>query len=198
MSLYASQLVGPGGRVLAFEPHPVRAASLALGIAINHCTNISLFNVGLGAEAGPRPLYTNRVSPSLVAATAVGGDNPSVIVKMQSLQSVLEAEHIGEVRMMKIDVEGFELEVLRGGQALLKSDRAPIICMEHEMYKNSVANLEFLKSLNDYRFYNLRRRKGRNSKLFHVPNAEEVRRRDNVFCFLPGHLAQLKDSGLFE
>lgn len=198
MSLYASELVGPHGHVLSIEPHPVRSASLALAVAINQRTNISVVPTGLGTEAGPRRLYTDRVSPSMVAVPAAEGQAPFVIAEVQSLDSLLQARQLQEVRMMKIDVEGFELEVLRGGQALLKSDLAPMLCMEHEMYANSLANLEFLKSINDYRFYNLRRRKGRSSKLFHVQNPAEVRRRDNVFCFLPGHVAELRDSGLFE
>lgn len=198
MSLHASGLVGPDGRVLAFEPHPVRGASLRLAIAINERNNITVFHSGLASEPGPQRLYTERVSPSMISTPSAENGNSFVDVEVLTLDSALKNEQVGSVRMMKIDVEGFELEVLRGGQTLLKSKDAPILCMEHEMYENSLANLEFLASVNDYRFYNLRKRKGRMSKLFHVRTPSDVRRRDNVFCFLPGHIAELGECGLFE
>jgi FkbM family methyltransferase len=196
MTFHASRLVADEGRVLAFEPHPERFASLKGGLDLNNVRNVVAYEGGLGSTNERRSLYTARASPSLVATA--DDHYESAAVDVMTLDQVLNDENVSVVRMMKIDVEGFELPVLEGARDLMTSPHAPIVCMEHDRHgEDPLKPLEFLRSANDYRFFNLRRRKSHVSGLVEVKRLEDVRIRDNVFCFLPAHLDSLKGSPLF-
>lgn len=198
MTLHASRLVQPGGRVLAFEPHPARLASLLDGITINHAQNVVVYGCGLGEEEGAVTLYTDRVSPSMLSNAASESTKHRVSVKVMVCDQILEAEGVDQVRMMKLDVEGYELNVLRGARRLLSTASAPIVCIEHTFNDaDPKAPFHFLRSLNDYRFFCLASGKGRESRLVELGAIEELKRSDNVFGFLPSHLDELEGGGLF-
>jgi FkbM family methyltransferase len=197
MTLLASDLVGPEGRVLAFEPHPARFAGLAEGIRVNARRNVVAWEAALGeADGAELKLYTARVSPSLVQSAAV--EERHARVHSLRLDSTLSAEGVARVRMLKVDVEGFEATVLRGAGDLLRREQAPIVCLEHSTHGvDPMEPLRWLASVNEYRFFNLSRTKDCVSRLREVVDLARVRGNDNVFALLPSHVVELACSALF-
>ena len=194
MSLLASHLVGQRGRVLAFEPYAVRHRDLLNSIALNGCTNIVPFNAGLGRDDGKILLFKDRGSPSMVPLDV---DEAADLVALRGLDLVLEEEGVDVVRMLKVDVEGFEADVLIGATALLSSRQAPILCIEHGVYERLGTDaLSVVRNANDYRFYALVRSKKHVSRLRRVKDRRNLRDGDNVFCLLPRHLEELSHSAV--
>jgi FkbM family methyltransferase len=108
---------GPSGRVFAFEPDPVNADVVALHAALNGVSDrITLVRAAVGARAGEAFFQANRGSESALASDGMAG---AIRVRMVTLDELFAT---GRVDLVKIDVEGFEEQVLRGGRALL-SDR---------------------------------------------------------------------------
>jgi FkbM family methyltransferase len=191
MSLYASQLVGMTGKIHAFEPTKKSYDIFYESVALNRFTNISVHKMGLGNENRMIPIYTNRACPSMLE---LNDKDPHEIVEIDRLDDVLAKEAISEVRMMKIDVEGFELEVLKGSAKLLAGKNAPIVCIEYMegLVKNKGDNaFSYLRKINNYRFYQLSQGKNLISKLIPVENMSEFKNDDNIFCFLDSHIASL-------
>ena len=98
------------------------------------------------------------------------------------------------VKFLKIDVEGFELEVLEGAKNLLSSSNAPIICVEYFIErekdeKNTIYN--FIKMINDYSFYQLCKTSHTISKLKPVSHSKDLNPHDNLYCFTNLHLEQI-------
>lgn len=200
MSLYAAALVGETGRVVAIEPHPGRFASLVDAIALNRRRNVVACRVALGEEqADGKKLFCHRPSPSLVAGAGEGGDEgPFALVSTVRLDELLASEGLHAMRMIKIDVEGFEAQVLRGAGALITGDDAPIVCLEYAgLGADAMAALRHLQASNAYRYFNLRGGKARASALVEVPAPEQLRLGDNAFCLLDRHVDELAASGLF-
>lgn len=111
-----SALVGPLGRVHAFEPNPKMQIYIEEGIKRNHLANVVLHRFALGAQPCEMKLsipQTNAGAASLVTARQIT-DSADVVVPVRTLSSVLSDEGIGHIRLIKIDVEGFEPEVLAG------------------------------------------------------------------------------------
>jgi len=193
MSLLASKIVGSTGRVLAFEPHTGRYSDLLNSIVKNNCKNITAFNVGLGMKNGEIRLYKDRCSPSMVKKK---DDEPFEIVKIMTLDTVLTNEGIHNVHMIKIDVEGFELAVLKGANHLFKSLNAPIICIEysnlHPLKNEKILDTyNYILSINNYKIYKLKKVKEYPSRLIKITNIADLPCHDNLFCFLPTHLNKL-------
>lgn len=113
-----------GMRVLAFEPQPEMYRLLVEHVRINGVEDrVRTFNVALGDVAGHGTLTWPAESNSGGARLQVD-DGGSVLI------STLD-EHVGAetVDLIKVDVEGFELEVLKGGRRAIDRDK-PLIYAE--------------------------------------------------------------------
>ena len=131
VTLAMAKFVGPTGRVHAFEPNPSMQKLLGQSIARSY-RNVTLHNFALGAEDAMLELH---VPPSNVGAGSfVNHRNTSNagIVKCQvrKLSDIAESEGINEIRLIKIDVEGFENEVLIGANSVLSELRPDAIILE--------------------------------------------------------------------
>jgi len=174
MTFHAARCVGPSGRVLAFEPARERYDDLVAGAAINRLDNVQPFCMGLADESGDRVLYL-RGSPSMADQTRTAH---TARVPVRRLDDMLADHRVDRVRFVKIDVEGFEAEVLLGAKRLLASSRPPIICYEHGVHAHSRSVPEILPA--DYALFQLSGSAHRPSKLVEV--TPHRLRADNVFA----------------
>ncbi|MDO8864175.1 FkbM family methyltransferase [Haliea sp. E1-2-M8] len=106
-----AEVVGPSGSVVAFEPFPVTAARLRGNI--ESFGNCQLLDVALGAEAG---IVMMEVGEDDIGATnrIVGISSQGVEVTVATGDEILVDRALGIPNVLKIDTEGFELDVLRG------------------------------------------------------------------------------------
>ena len=143
-----SRLVGPQGAVIAFEPQRAVFQTLCANIALNSCANVHAFQAAVGAEPGeitvpylPPNQTANFGGLSLLGATQ--GER----VPLRKLDDLgLSACHF-----MKIDVEGMEVEALRGGANLVAQHR-PTLYAENDRKERSAELISLLLSWN-YRLY---------------------------------------------
>jgi FkbM family methyltransferase len=157
LSLYFFHLIGEEGHVYSFEPSAANLAYARHNLAGK--TGITLVEKGLGKESGTLQLYVDDVT----------GQNTSfvpdylerfpkddvhcmhVTVSQEAVEVVTLDGFLAERQIqpdfIKIDVEGFEHEVLQGGLESLKSYR-PALMIELQMNREDV--LQLLQSL-EYR-----------------------------------------------
>ena len=134
-SVLAAKCVGEKGRVRSFEPSPRERKYLKQNLGINHCHNVTVESFALGSSTGQTELFLvegdkdgcNSLRPPSVEVTS-----QKVPVEMQTLDEYLQKQKIEKVDFIKLDVEGGELEVLRGATRLLQSAERPIILVEVE------------------------------------------------------------------
>lgn len=112
----ASRQVGTGGAVIAFEPYPSNAAALRGNLALNNGQNVRLVEMALGSEPGELSLAAARDSGSITALD--WGHGQRTTARMTTLDEV--AAEVPAIALLKMDVEGWEAHVLRGGSATLK------------------------------------------------------------------------------
>jgi FkbM family methyltransferase len=109
-----ARLVGPTGRVLAFEPNPHAFELLLATRERNGFANVDAYPLALGAFDGELPLTIppgNLGSASLVPDDDAG---EAIGVSVRRLADVLEEASVSAIRLAKLDVEGYEPEVLAG------------------------------------------------------------------------------------
>jgi FkbM family methyltransferase len=125
-SMLAARRVGPNGRVHAFEPTPRVAAKIERNAQLNGFGNIIINQVALSSDLGMVTFYTHeeddRNSMGAVSETKIS-------VSATTLDLYVQNAAVGKVHAMKIDVEGAEVHVLRGGEKLLAGEAAPDVIL---------------------------------------------------------------------
>jgi FkbM family methyltransferase len=135
-SLIFSRLVGDNGSVIAFEPDPVVGETFGYNMDRRGIRNVHLFPIALGDEDGVAVLYqneSNRADNRLVADAEMAPHVERTIVKVRSLSNVVmqEPQMFQNVSFVKIDVQGYETQVLTGMTNWLEhSQNRPIIYIE--------------------------------------------------------------------
>jgi FkbM family methyltransferase len=126
-TVVAAKLVSPGGCVHAFEASPQVVAGLVANAALNPSANIHVHTQAVTDRCGEIEFYTaaaNRTGYSSIRD--LGGQTAAVAtVPTISLDSILD--ELPATRLVKIDVEGAELLVLKGMHRLLERDRPYVI-----------------------------------------------------------------------
>jgi len=133
--------VGAHGAVFAFEPVASNVLRLEKNLGRNALGNVSVFPVALGAADGQMRLHmaTDPAYPSLHEVQGGFGSGTEVLVQVRSLDCIWEELGCPDISMVKIDVEGSELEVLRGASRFLTTS-CPTLLIE----ANSVKDLDLL------------------------------------------------------
>ncbi|MDM9379619.1 FkbM family methyltransferase [Chlorogloeopsis sp. ULAP01] len=138
ISLPAARIVGTTGRVVAVEPSPANLAWLKRHIVLNQCENIVTVIKAAVCEVNGGLVSLNLLndgnspSNSLMFSGSTNEQSPSVSQQIEvpaiSLDSLLTKQERSP-KLVKIDVEGAELKVLKGATRLLSSDKPPIIIL---------------------------------------------------------------------
>lgn len=130
-SLVASCIVGKDGTVHAFEPVPSTYDSLQQNIRASRANNVRAYRMALSGQAGKCTIKLSENDP-------IGGQS--------SLRNRTDCQHSGSVevqlitlaemlynipiRLIKLDVEGGELEALKGATHILSGDNKPVVTFE--------------------------------------------------------------------
>jgi FkbM family methyltransferase len=169
-TLRLAKLVGPRGRVMAFEPTDFAYRKLRRNLDLNPslATRVEAFHCFLTASDGstvPNAIYSSwpLASEAGLHAKHLGREMQTEAAQARSLDSILAERADCRVQLVKLDVDGFECDVLRGATSLLR-DARPIFVMELAPYvlEERGASLDELLSYfipNGYVFYDERTRK---------------------------------------
>lgn len=129
--LQFANLVGENGKAYGFEPDPFNYKNCVQNIELNPFKNVSVSNIGLGNENGEFSLVvdtpTNRGGNRIQLENVSGKE--SVKIKVQRLDDWVLASNLKKINLMKIDVEGFEMNVLKGCTQVLKMHH-PVLFIE--------------------------------------------------------------------
>jgi FkbM family methyltransferase len=121
-SLFFSRQVGPAGRVVAFEPEAKNFKLLRRNLDRNQVVNAMPLRMALGASRSLRRIYSLPGMPT-TASLADEARTPLRRARgeacVESLDALLDAVALPQPNFLKIDVEGMELEVLRGARRTL-------------------------------------------------------------------------------
>ncbi|MEM2960848.1 MAG: FkbM family methyltransferase [Candidatus Bathyarchaeia archaeon] len=118
-----------GARAIALEPDPDNYHVLKANLELNQCTGAHALNIAAGGKEEVRQLYQDdKASPSGYTLEKGEGRKVKCYVKVETLDAAI-TPLLGDewVDLLKIDVEGSELEVIKGALNLLKRTRHVIV-----------------------------------------------------------------------
>lgn len=112
LAMTAASLVGPEGCVLACEMHPRTFSYLASNVQKNKCKNVLLHNVAIGDKEGVVSITDEYVS-DINHVSSEG----TISVPMKTIDVL--ASGLRKIDLLKLDVEGYELQALHGAYTTL-------------------------------------------------------------------------------
>lgn len=148
------------GKVLSVEPSPSLFKTLTHHIDINSAKNVTALNVGLAERERTATLYQvneNNSGMNRILEESEGSSTSESII-LKTLDQLANELNFNTVNAIKIDVEGYELNVLKGAHQTLQNKK-PILLIEVDDFNLKQQNasikemFEFLTSLN-YELFN--------------------------------------------
>lgn len=130
-TLLAARAVGPAGHVIAFEPASAAHDHLQSNIALNGFTNVEVLKIGL--SSAPRRLqlvYPDTDNAGAARLIETTGAGTGETVEVRRFDAFWDAALRGPIRLIKIDVEGAELDVLEGMSGILRRGIADYVMIE--------------------------------------------------------------------
>lgn len=118
-----SMRVMPGGHVFGFEPHPITYQKLLTNLSANVNKNITISHVALGDTTGFVEPYVVRESNLGMNRVKVTSEQNANRVPLTTLDLFVTEKGLSKVDLIKIDVEGFEENVLRGALQTIRTYR---------------------------------------------------------------------------
>lgn len=144
-----SKLVGKGA-VFAFEPQRMVFQNLCANIALNSISNVYTFQEAVSDENGTIIIpETDVTKTNNFGGINIENTKRGTPVHMQKLDNFVDK--INRLKLLKIDVEGMEIGVLKGAKELVKKFK-PIIYVENDRQQHSKNLIELLWSM-DYKMY---------------------------------------------
>jgi FkbM family methyltransferase len=186
MSVIASKLVGEKGVVYAVEANPGTVPILQTNIDLNNCKNIELLPIALSDVQGTALLFENwEVNRGGASLISQGDNQQGVEVKMERLDDLFDENTT--IDLVKIDVEGFEPQVIRGGMNWF-SQQLPVFIIEVSVKREKEAGpspkeiMELVQTIGRYTFYKHKGTKERRGKLIEIKSFNELPSHDNIIC----------------
>ena len=141
--------LGNPGRVYAFEPSPLAGKRLAETISYNELLNVHFQPVALGDASGEQSIYVSRRLNNHRRSMLPFADSAPITMQVKRLDVALEEQGVQKVDLLRIDVNGYEPNVLTGAVKYLKERRiTAILCaFDEDALKENGSSRETLYEL---------------------------------------------------
>ncbi len=152
-SLLAARLVGPAGRVYAFEPAPENAEAIRRNAELNLISQVTVIPRAVSSRAGTARLQiVDDQSWSRLEEFGEHPDTEHVLeVETVTIDELVASGELPPPALVKIDVEGAEVAVLEGMRRTIAEHRPAIVCELHDTHREVAAAL----AAHRYRVVNL-------------------------------------------
>jgi FkbM family methyltransferase len=182
LSLHAAKSVGNNGNVLAFEAHPETVKILETNKALNQNDNIQIYPFALGSEKEKALIFDDSESNRGGASMVRSFSNSGIEVNVERLDDILVTSIIPKI--IKIDVEGFELNVLKGAKRTIQEAKPILLIEASDIKEKNEEIIAFLMQIHPYKICKFSKGKERKSKWIEIKKFEEIPLHDNLI-FLP-------------
>jgi len=131
-TLVAAKIVGADGFVVAFEPLPANVRQLEKNVTLNALTNVTVIPKAVGSIEGLAGFAVGddgRDNSRLSEGPAEGAGE--IEVPVTTVDAAVREHDLRMPDVLKIDVEGSEIEVLRGALQTIRRSRPLIVAEVH-------------------------------------------------------------------
>lgn len=135
-STIASKLTGKSGKVICFEPTPGTYAVLSSILRLNKCDNVTAIQAAVSSNEGEAVFYignTEGCNSNSLVKNKEEDEITSYPVKLVTIDNVIK-DYSLVPSLIKIDAEGAELDVLKGGERTFNTLKPLLILGLHPSF----------------------------------------------------------------
>jgi FkbM family methyltransferase len=150
MSVLFGLWTGPTGRVISYEILPWNADVARQNVKLNDLDNVEVRGVGAGERPEMLTATTNNKNIIVGHKSVIGLDGPTVEVELVRLD-----DDLGKLKVdfVKFDVEGSDLQALRGSQRVLRSRPTVDLELHNALFSDKIGTLTEIFQILSPRFY---------------------------------------------
>ncbi len=143
-TIVAAKLVGKNGKVIAFEPDAQNYKMLAANIKLNNLNNVILINKGLWSDS------TILKFKNIGSGIASVNHNGDISIPVVSLDEAIRQLRINRIDFIKMDIEGAELEALKGCENILQNNDVKLAIASYHIVNGKQTYIKLEKMLEEY------------------------------------------------
>ncbi len=165
-TLWGAKIVGDQGKVVSFEPVPIIASQLSESVIHNKLTNVTLVKKGVSDVAEKVTIFLNDKD---AGSSSILNNQPNA--KEFTIETITLDEALKDtekIDLIKIDVEGYEPQVLYGADMILKKFTPPLV-FEYQPYLYESKYTNILSLLTEQYGYTL----------YHIETTNKVQIKNN-------------------
>ena len=158
-SIFFANAVREDGKVITFEPNPTNFREIAFNLKINNIKNVRVFPLGIGRD---KEILELTIDPIRYSRSSFNQKNQNISinkrvrrkvkVKIDSIDNLIKEKTIPPPNFVKIDVEGFESEVIQGMTFTIENYDPELFIEIHGRVKEEM--VKFLID-NNFKFYHI-------------------------------------------
>lgn len=161
VSIIARQIVGNNGKVHAFEPQPTLVDLMYKSLEKNGYSDVVIHKVALGVEKEEKELFIPEGhfgAASLIRESFKGN---KISVRVENATTYLASLGLPPIRLVKMDVEGYEAEIIKGAWDFFETNRPDAILFELNDHSVPFFQQPVIGLLSElgYQFLNIRKSK---------------------------------------
>ena len=148
-AILESRLVGKSGKIFSIEPSPTNFELLKENLELQNEKNFELYNLAIGDKNEEIEFLISKKSnwSKIKGKTDIVGENEVIKVSSKTLDEFCEQNKIENIDLIRMDVEGYEFNIINGAEKILKKFK-PIIMIEiHKMYLGKVKTKKIFEEL---------------------------------------------------
>ncbi len=156
-SIHFSKWVGQSGKIFAFEPVPEIYEELTSNINLNFCQNIIVFNCALGNQNESVLFNVSDFEGGSGASSENLKFGKEIKVSKRKLDDVMNEQNLDNIDFLKIDIEGGELNMLKGAEKLIEKYKPKLLleivdihCDRFQYLPEDVCNFLFNKGYDGF------------------------------------------------
>jgi len=151
--LIAASIVGAEGKVISFEPQELCRKTINNNLALNNFQNVTLIGCALGESEKEGKIYhVNNSNDGQATLTPDKESDSFEDIEIRTFTKVMNEMSVSNVDVIKIDIEGAELQMLKGGEEFIDMVKPKVIfieCVEEHLNRFGASSVDLMQWFKD-------------------------------------------------
>ena len=154
-AIIESNIVGKSGKIFAIEPSPINFPILKTNLENQKMENYTANNIAIGEKDEEMEFIVSKKSnwsKIRMNNEEINSGDEVIKIPVKTLDLFVKENSIEKIDVLRMDVEGYEYNILKGAEKILEEYKPKLLIEVHKMYLGTKKTLEMLKILENLKY----------------------------------------------